>query len=104
MPLAFFVVLLFASPGAHATGSPSVLYLMGGEFLILLATLVWAAVAPRPWAKRGRAIACVLMGLAAVIALNAVPDYRARQALIDGASAICVVFTVAMVFRCLGRD
>jgi hypothetical protein len=104
MPLVFAIALLFATPIAYAMGSPSVLYLMGGELLALVAGAVWVATAAKPWTAKWRAMASVFVGLVVVVVLHAVPDYLARQTLIEGASVICLVLAIATAILIVRRD
>lgn len=103
MPL-IFLSLLFFTPAAYATGSPSVVYMLGSELLILVAGVVWVSTTTKPRVVKIQAVALLIFCLVIVILLHLIPNYLAYQVWIEAAAIASVVLNIALAVAVLKRD
>jgi hypothetical protein len=88
MPIVF--LLLFATPSAHAMGSPSVLYLMGGQLICWLLLVFWILSTAKPWMVKTQSLVPIFMGFSGYLWVQTFPNYYMRSVLIESASFICL--------------
>jgi hypothetical protein len=103
MPLIFAITFLFATGTSYATGSPSVLYLMGGEVLVFIVGIVWVLMSGKSWAVKGQACVVIFLGIFLFIKVNNLPDYLEWHIWFDIGSLLLVVLTIAMTIVVIRR-
>jgi glucan phosphoethanolaminetransferase (alkaline phosphatase superfamily) len=90
-------VLSAASPAAHASGSPIVIYVIAAKTIMLLCIVIWAVAVKRPYRKKLHAFASIGTGFLLLGALSAAPNYRQYEVLIEATSLLVLALVFASV-------